>query len=114
MLDAGIVAICTVHNGAERGDTPLRVLCIRHRAYFGTRTVGMSRFFAARQASVRVDKLIRIWRDAAPDVSTQDMAVIGNEVYFIRQVQTATDDDEMPVFDLTLERTVDKYDIRAI
>lgn len=59
---------------------------------------------------MNVELVARIWRNE--DISTQDIAQIEGEsgFYKIQQVQHVLDDDQMPVTDLSLERTIEKYD----
>lgn len=108
MLDSGLVEILEVENESMRGAYPVKKTSLKFEECFEERTVGMSRFYAARQANVTVDRVIRIWR--REDVSTQDVARIGAELFDIRQVQHVFDKDELAVTDLTLERTVQRYD----
>lgn len=109
MLDSGKVTVYSVENEAERGAFPVRKLeSVKATECFERRTVGLTRYYAAKQANVTVDMVIRIWRNEA--ISTQDMAKIGEQFFKIQQVQHSLDKDEMPVTDLTLERTDERFD----
>ena len=110
MLDSGVVEIYSVENAAERGAYPAIAVKLKCRECFEARTVGMSRYYAAKQANVTVDHVIRIWRNDG--ITTQDVARIGADFFKIQQKQDSLDKDEMPVTDLTLERTVQRYDPR--
>lgn len=110
MMDSGILDLFAVQNAGERGAHPVRLAVQKASEYFERRIVGLNRYYAARQANVNVELVARIWRNE--DISTQDIARIRGEsgTYKIVQVQHTFDDDQMPVTDLSLERTVEKYD----
>lgn len=108
MLDSGIAVIYAVENASDRGAYPVERVTLKSTECFENRTVGMSRYYAAKHANVTVDRVIRIWRNAS--VTTQDVVKIDGDFYIIQQVQDASDKDELPVTDLTLERTVQRYD----
>lgn len=108
MMDAGIIRVYSTKN-SNRGGAPVRALdALKLEAWFEDRSVGMSRYYAARQANVAVDRIARVWR--ADGINVQDVVVIDGAQYLIQQVQQAFDQDEMPVTDITLERLVDVYD----
>ena len=108
MHDAGTVILCSKQNIASRGETPRYALVEKARDYYEARTVGSTRFFAGRAANVRVDLLARVWRDET--IMADDYAKIGNETYIIRQAQHTIDEDQIPVTDLSLERTAERFE----
>lgn len=110
MMDSGVLLVFTVDNAGTRGSYPVKSATQKAREYFECRVVGLNRYYAARQANVNVELVARIWRNE--DISTQDIAQIEGEsgFYKIQQVQHVLDDDQMPVTDLSLERTIEKYD----
>jgi hypothetical protein len=108
MLDSGKITIYSVENIAERGAHPVAALTLKAEEYFEKRNVGLTRFYAAKQANVTVDMVARIWRNET--ISTQDIAQIDDQYFEIMQVQHTTDADEMPVTDLSLERTDKRFD----
>jgi len=109
----GICNIYYVRNVAVPGGMPkeelrLKISSLRYKE----RTVGMSRYWAAMQAHVKVDLVIRVpytpLRMEA--VSTQDVVVLHTGAqYRIVQIQKP-EDTYPPVMDLSLERLVQKYD----
>lgn len=106
----GVVNIYTIGNISEPGNMPKDGLTIKvSNLRYKERTVGMSRFWTAKQADVKVDLLIR-----APllrSISTQDIAIpIDGEQYKIVQIQYP-EDIEPSVMDLSLERLEAAYDI---
>lgn len=112
MMDSGVITIYAVENAGERGGHVQRRCTQRGLPeYFEDRVVGLNRYYAARQANVTADRLVRIWR--RDDVSPQDVATIqGTTGFFrIRQVQHVDNEDGLPCTDLTLERLVEHYDI---
>lgn len=112
MLDSGTLLIYNTTDNGERGSFPVVALELKAEECFEKKTVSLTRFYSARQANVNVDMVARIWRNET--ISTQDVASIDNEYFRIRQVQHATDKDEMPVTDLSLERTAERFDVRTI
>lgn len=109
----GVASIYSVSNIAPPGGMPkeglkLKIGSLRYKE----RTVGMSRYWAAMQANVRVDMVIRV--PCAPvrltAISTQDVVIpVDGEQYRIVQIQKP-EDMYPPVMDLSLERLVKKYD----
>ena len=110
----GVANIYSVGNIAPPGGMPkegltLKVSSLRYKE----RTVGMSRYWAAMQANVKIDMVIRVpyVPIKAKAISTQDIAIpIDGEQYRIVQIQKP-EDIYPPVMDLSLERLVQKYDI---
>jgi len=107
----GILNIYSVGNIAEPGNMPKDGLTLKIGPLrFEERTVGMSRFWTAKQEQVKIDRLVRVPKHI--NVSTQDIAVINSEQYEIKQVQYPKD-VEIPVMDLSLERLVQVYEIKG-
>jgi len=95
--------------GMPKEGLTLKVSSLRYKE----RTVGMSRYWAAMQANVKIDMVIRVpyVPIKAKAISTQDIAIpIDGEQYRIVQIQKP-EDIYPPVMDLSLERLVQKYDI---
>lgn len=110
LLDSGILRVCAVEDAAPPGGMPAERLTEKSRHWYGARTVGYGRYFAAGQASERVDMLVRIWADGT--VSPLDYCVLEDGTqYRIVQVQQLTDEDGLRVTDLSLERLGEHYDI---
>lgn len=105
----GVVKICEVDNMALDGDMPKNGLVLKRTMRYKERTVGLTRYYAALQASVRVQYVLRCQR--LRDVSTQDMAIPNDgKQYRIVQVQYP-EDVFPPVMDLTLEEVSAVYEI---
>lgn len=77
-------------------------------AWYGTRTVGIHRFFEARQAGQRIDRMIRILRPAEEEmVWADDVCTLGDSAqrYRVVQAQELTDEESgEEVMDISLER----------
>jgi len=102
----GLVRIYAVTNAAEPGKKPVDRLTIKHNLRYEQRTVGVTRYYAAMQANVQVQSVLRCPRRS--DVSTQDVAVpIDGRQYRIVQVQYPPD-VMPPCMDLTLEEVAAK------
>jgi hypothetical protein len=104
----GIVNIYLVGNIAQAGNKPKEGLTLKVGPLrYAERTVGMGRFWTAQQAHVKIDRLIRTPR--LDKVSTQDVAILPDGQYLIKQVQHP--EEEKLSMDLSLERLVANYDI---
>ncbi len=68
---------------------------------YGNRTVGVKRYYAARQSDIKLDLVIHIHRDL--ELNTQHAAVIKNTRYKIEQVQQLPDTNP-PVTVLSLSQ----------
>lgn len=109
ILDAGIALF--YHAATQKpGGMPSRDGTLFHRCWYGERTVGIQRYYTAKQYDDRADLLIRILRPVqgiafAPD----DYAVMQDgKRYRILQVQFLRDDEAgEDVCDITLERIGD-------
>lgn len=110
VFNDGIVKIYSVVDKAEVGNTPKDELTLKVGPLrYEERIVGMSRFWTAKQAQVKVDRMIRTPKLSM--VSTQDVAIlIDGEQYEIVQVQYPKD-VEPPSMDLSLERLEAAYEI---
>ncbi len=109
LLDSGILRVCTLEDTAEPGGMPSERLVEKSQHWYGERTVGYGRYFAAGQANERVDLLVRVWEDRS--ISTLDYCILeGGAQYRIVQVQQLTDEDGLRVTDLSLERMGENYD----
>ena len=87
----GVMTIYRIDNTAAPGDMPNETPTVKHQSIrYDNRTVGMSRFWQARQEDVRIDRLIRCQR--LPDVHSLDIVELENGDQFnIEQVQYLKD-----------------------
>ena len=109
MIFEGTLKICNLVNIAEPGEMPTEKLNIVSYHYYGERTVGYGRQYAAMGVSQQVDKLVRIWR---ADVSVEQYVVLDDgHQYRIDFVQHMEDDDGLKVTDLTLYRLDSNFDV---
>ncbi len=108
-FNSGIVNIYDVTNTAGPGDMPQWAITLKRTLRYKERTVGLQRFWAAHQANVTVNYVLRCPR--LRDVSAQDVAIPNDgKQYRIVQIQYPEDVDP-PVMDLTLEEIKPVYDI---
>lgn len=107
ILDSGIAQLIKLYDDNGGGDMPVENPTVYYTDYYGERTVGMSRYYAAQQANSQVDKLIRI-NKPPPDVviGADDIALLTDGYrYRIVQAQELYDEDAgADVVDLSLER----------
>jgi len=105
----GVVSIYTISNTGVDGGMPTEALTWKRTLRYHERTVGLTRFYTAKQANVNVRYLLRC--PLLRDVSTQDVAIPNDgKQYRIVQVQFQEDIDPS-VMDLTLEELLQDYDI---
>lgn len=110
--DEGLVAICELENIAAPGAMPKEQLIKKNTLFFGDRTVGFSRQYAAKGVSEQVDRLIRTWRENTIRIGMYAVMEDGKQ-YRIDNVQHLLDDDGLRVTDLTLRRLDRLYDVAA-
>ena len=105
----GVVSIYAVSDMGVNGSMPAETLTLKHMLRYHERTVGLNRFYTAKQTNVEVKYVLRCPR--LRDVSAQDIAIPNDrKQYRIIQVQYPEDIDP-PVMDLTLEELLQDYDI---
>lgn len=110
VLDAGIATILRGHDTAENGEMPHVVYDIQiFQSYFAEKTVGISRFYAAKSNDSQADLLLEIQRcgmirpsDVCRVQSFVDSGISGD--YVVLQAQQILNDDNLPATDLTLQR----------
>lgn len=109
--DDGILTVCSLENqnAASSARTPNERLVPGQRHYFGERTVGYGRQYAAMGVNQQVDMLVEIWQDRSIRIGMY--AVIDGEQYRIDNVQHLKNDDGLRVTYLTMRRLEDLYDV---
>lgn len=110
LLDSGILKLYRLVNTAPNGNMPNEKLVYVDSAYYGERTVGYNRQYAAKAVNESVDKLIRIWRDESISAGMYVLLEDSNQ-YQIDFVQHLLDDDGLKVTDLTLSRLEKNYEL---
>ncbi len=106
----GVVTIYAVRNAAPPGKAPVQGLVQKTVLRYRERTVGLTRYFTAKQDNVRVDAVLRV--PFHPAVCAQDVAVPADgRQYEIKLVQRP-ENILPPVMDLTLTRLESPYEIR--
>lgn len=112
LLDSGLLTLCRLENAAAPGDMPKEHLVPLRQCFYGERTVGYGRQYAARGVNEQIDILARIWQDRQARVGMY--AVLENgEQYRINNAQQLLDEDGLRVTDLSLERMDALYDLAA-
>ncbi len=108
-----VIQVYDATNGAAPGDMPVWLLTLKHTLRAEKRVIGMQRHYAALQAQVQLDGLLRVPR--LPDISPQDMVLYAEngeeKAYRITQIQYPP---EFPlVMDVSLERVEERYEFSA-
>jgi hypothetical protein len=106
----GILTVYNVGNIASAGNKPKSSLTSKiSNLRYEERVVGMSRYYIAAQAQIKVNHMLRVPR--INSVSTQDVVIPADgKQYKIVQIQYIQD-VEPPSMDLSLERVTADYDI---
>lgn len=108
--DSGELTIYKKTNVAEPGRMPVASYTRGETLCYADLTVGISRYNQARQNDALIDLLVRVPRTygvRANDVVTirpYSHPVDESELYAVYQAQLTTDEDGLPVTDLSLER----------
>lgn len=110
MIYKGTLTLYHLQDTAANGFMPNPHLVEYASEYYGLRTVGYNRFYAAAGVNQQVDALVRIWRNT--DIRINDYAILdGGDQYRIDVVQHVLDEDGLEVTDLTLQRLETNYDL---
>lgn len=110
LLDAGTLTLCTLQNTAHPGAMPQEHLIPGETCFYGERTVGYNRQYAAMGVNERIDMIARIWQNRAARAGMYALLDNG-EQYRITFAQQLLDDDGLRVTDLTMERLETLYDV---
>lgn len=106
--NSGIVRIYQVTDQGEPGYAPVLLLELRASLRYEEQKLGLIRHYAAKQAQVQVEKVIRVPR--RPDISPQDVAQTDDgRLYRIELVQLAQGVFP-PSLDLTLAKVEQHYE----
>lgn len=113
MRDAGLCTVCTLSNTAEAGAMPVMVLSPVLSDYFGERTVGYNRYYAALGVNEQIDLLIRIGRTTEARIGMYAVLSYSENdgQYRITNVQQLLGEDGLKCTDLTLSRMDELYEI---
>ena len=108
-FDDGIIQICSVVNGADPGDKPVRMLSPVESFHFGYDNLGITRYYTALQAHQQIEAVVNIpgWNR----IAVESVAVLEDGTqYAVRMVQPQTDEDGLRITKLSLERISQSYD----
>lgn len=108
--DAGILTIFRLEDKASGGSMPKEMLVEASQYYYGERTIGFSRQYAAKGVDQQVDLLAEIWQDREIRAGMYAITDDGTQ-YRIDQVQHKENEDGLLVTWLTLSRLEALYDI---
>lgn len=97
----GVVLIYDAKNASAPGRKPVLQLAKKLSLRYKERTVGVTRHFAALQAEVRIDRVLRCQLHKA--VTTQDVAQPNEGRYYRIILIQYPEGIEPPVMDLTLQ-----------
>ena len=107
MTDNGILTLYALENVAAAGEMPTQKLTEVGAAYYGERTVGYSRLYAAMGADQKIDLLVRCYNIDIPATAGYVVMEDGTQ-YQITAKQKIVGKDAV---DLTLVRVEKYYDV---
>lgn len=110
LLNDGVLTVYTLENISASGRMPVEQLVQHSQHYYGERTIGYNRQYAAMGVNQQVDMLVRIWYDKTIRIGMYAVDE-DNDQYRIDIVQHLDDEDGLRVTDLTLSRLDKLYDI---
>lgn len=116
-FDDGIVGVYELSEQNTPGKMPVDGLTLSEKFYFGYETLGINRYYTALQANQQVEAVISIpdWHEI---VANKNIAIIADEdgvldsgckQYRIVMVQPTTDESNLRITRLTLERIGENY-----
>lgn len=111
-FDDGILKIYSVENMAEPGKKPVYRLVEKSKHYFGYQTVGVTRYYEAKKADSIIEAAVRIpdWNN----ILATDICILENNVqYRLSMVQPTTDENNLRITILSLERNGEEYAIKT-
>lgn len=111
-FDDGILTIYSVENMAEPGKKPVYGLVEKSKHYFGYQTLGVTRYYEAKKADSIIEAVVRIpdWNN----ILATDICILENDVqYRLSMVQPTTDENNLRITILSLERNGEQYAIKT-
>lgn len=110
LLDSGIATIWRLETVSRPGEMPKGTYSREYyKSYYGEKTVGFARYWAAKAHDMQASLMIEIQRNGG--INTADRCELDSYMdtgvsgfYKIVQVQHLNNEDGLPVTDLTLER----------
>lgn len=108
--DDGVLGVYTLTNASAPDKRKLKLLS---QHYYGEKTIGVTRFYAAMQADTKIDMLVEIWQDRQVMASLYCIPEDG-EQYRITDVQHKMSEQGLKVSVLTLERVGKNYELEQL
>lgn len=109
LFDDGILKIYSLENIAQPGEKPKQKLKYKSSHYFGFETVGINRYYVAKQANVQVSDIIHVWLDRT--IRVTDICILEDGLqYKCAQVQHV-EEDGLRITKITLERLGESYEL---
>lgn len=110
ILDSGTLTVWRGVNETPPGGMPALSFDKVWSSYYGDKTVGVTRFYTAKQAGDNVDMVVQVQRTYELKAA-EDLVVLSpythkeEKAYRIAQIQQVLDEDQNPRTELSLERT---------
>lgn len=108
MRDEGLLKFYSLVNTAGNADMPTEQLVyLDVQAFYANKTIGYNRMYAAKGASYKLDKLIRVYNTQLPEAASY-VILEDQRQYRIGDVQVIVDEDAL---ELSLERLENNYEV---
>jgi len=107
LYDAGIARFYTLADAPAPGQRKLR---LSSSGWYGEQKVGVTRYYAAMAANVRVEKVIELWRDESIVSGMYCIPEDGRQ-YRVVQAQHGLDENGLQNTVLTLERVNRNFEL---
>lgn len=108
-LDDGVLKIFALKNGTSDGTMPSEVLDFKTAVKYGVSTLGVTRYYAAKQAGVEISCVVDVYADR--QIRVNDIAVFEDgQQTRIGMIQPYKDDGVL-FYKLTLERIDSCYEV---
>lgn len=110
MRDEGLLTFYSLTNISLPGQMPVEKLASVSTAYYGRRTVGVTRLYAAAGANRSIDVLVRCFNTPEVPAGAEYVILEDGKQYRIDAAQQIV---ELDAVDLTLVRLEEFYDVAA-
>ncbi len=110
MFDSGLLYICDLQQRAVNGGMPNKTLVEKGQAFYGNRTVSVTRMYQAMGADRQIDRLVRVPFDT--EVSADDYIVFEDDTqYRVDAVNDVIVRRDLRAIEVTLIKLGDNFNV---
>lgn len=110
LLDDGNLKIYKVCPKKSKTGKPIKELVYLDEAYYSIINDSISEYYKAKQADVQIDLRVEILQNKR--IHSNDIIIIDDEKYEVGRIYHGTDEDGIPITDITLAKAVEDYEFR--